>query len=167
MSVMGLDLGKNLGWVLGKTTGPMQRGTFPLANTTDLGLWLESSESFMLDKFRYATAIAVEQPFLGESYWPARKLLALLGHVHRYARIAGISSRMVKEIPIATGKLALAGSGKADKDMMIAAAASLGYEIDDEHQADALGCWYVYHFGERPAINKARSRSGPVKVIQP
>lgn len=165
--ILGLDLGVNLGWVLGDATGPMRRGTFECENTTDLGVFLHSTDRFFQAVMPLARGIAVEQPFLGESYYPARKALALLGHVYYWGRVYGIGASQIKEIPVSTGKLTLSGFGHADKDQMIAAAARLGYEDFDEHQADALGIWWCYVFGRREAARPKRVRSGKPTVIKP
>lgn len=165
MSTLGLDLGQHLGWVLGGATGPMRHGTFPMPNSTDLGKWLAGSDGFFRKILPGVTSIAVEQPFLGESYWPARKLIGLLGHVHYWAHCHGIGT--VEEFAVSTGKITLAGAGNATPERMIAAAVEWGLFEPDEHQAHALGIWKSFVFGTREPIRKARSRSGPVKIIKP
>lgn len=167
MITLGLDLGQNIGWVKGGPVGPLEHGSFPMPNTTDLGLWLQGSDALFRKILPGCTGVAVEQPFLGDSYFPARKLLALLGHVYYWGRVVGIAQSQFKEVAISTGKKTLSGYGRADKDQMIAAAAALGYEGYDEHEADALGVWWVYVFGEAEALPSQRSRSGPGKVIKP
>lgn len=165
--VLGLDLGRKLGWVLAGATGPMEWGTFELEDTTDLGSFLYSSDPFFREILPEAAAIAVEKPnTAGESaYFAIRKNMALLGHLHYWNRV--VRRVAVNEISVMTGKLTLAGYGHADKDQMIAAAAAFGCEGMNEHEADALGIWKVHVLGAREPINRRRSRSGPVKVIQP
>jgi hypothetical protein len=166
MSILGLDLGQQIGWVKGAAVGPIRNGVFKdMPNTTDLGKWLAGSDGFFRAILPGVTAIAVEQPFLGDSYWPARKLLAMLGHVHYWAHFHGIG--VIEEIPVATGKLTLAGHGAASKERMIAAAVEWGLTDPEEHDADALGIWKTFVFGKRVPPPKARSRSGPVTIISP
>lgn len=167
--ILGLDLGQHIGWCLGNAVGPMRHGTFPLENSTDLGVWLRSSDEFFMSILdEDITGIGVEQPFLGESYYPARKLLALLGHLYWHASYKGISASLIQEVPVPTGKLALSGMGHATKEQMIEAATAQGYPgITTEHEADALGIWWVYVFGRAEPIRKPHSRSGKGRVITP
>ncbi|MBU0801416.1 MAG: hypothetical protein KKA05_10515 [Alphaproteobacteria bacterium] len=166
MSIVGIDLGQTIGWVKGDPVGQLRWGSFTLANTTDLGAWLESADEILNPLLRGATGVAVEQPFMGKNYFPVRKLIALLGQVHRWARIHNIHYQAIQEIAIPTGKRTLSGSGKADKDMMIAAAAAHGYEGMTEHEADALGVWWVYQFGAaEPAKRPSKRSSKGVSLI--
>lgn len=164
MTTLALDLGQTIGWVKGSTVGPIEFGSFAMTETTDLGLWLQGADTFLMKAMEGVTDIAVEQPFLGESYYPARKLLGLLGHVYYHARYKGIAGALVNEIPVPTAKLALAGHGRAEKEDMIAAACEfMGWEASeiDEHVADACAIWRVHLFGERlPARRKPKSSPG-------
>jgi Holliday junction resolvasome RuvABC endonuclease subunit len=163
VTTLALDLGKKVGWLKGASVGPVQHGTIDLKDTTDLGIFLIDAMTKLPPIIRGVTDIAVEQPFLGDSYYPARKLLGLLGVVYACASVEGISGKYVHEYPVATAKLALAGHGRAEKEAMIAAACDWygwePYEID-EHQADAGAILKVHLFGEAPAKRK-RPRSGP------
>lgn len=162
MTTLALDLGQSLGWVKGSTIGPLEHGTFDMPTTTDLGRWLQGVDGFLQAIMRGVDDIAVEQPFLGDSYYPARKALALLGHVYYHAQFQGIAGAHVNEIPVATAKLTLAGYGKAEKDQMIAAACDFwGFEEHeiDEHQADASGILKVHLFGAQQGPRK-KVRSG-------
>jgi len=168
MNVLGLDLGQTVGWFLAPPVGPARWGHFELESTTDLGRWLRSADAALQALLPMADEIAIEQPFLGASYYPARKLIALLGHCYWHAGFCGISASSIVEIPVATGKHTLAGHGQADKAMMIAAAAVDGYEGLSEHSADAYGIWKVHVFGKRQPIAKARAKNGKgVSLIQP
>lgn len=165
--ILGLDLGGTLGWVKGNAVGPIQHGQFDCENTTNLGRWLKSSDTFFRTILPGVTAIAVEQPYLGDSYYPARKLLAQLGHLYYWCDAVGVPIGNVREIAISTGKHTLAGHGRADKDQMIAAAFDMhGLEGLDEHEADALGIWHVHVFGEREKTAPRRTRSGPGKSVK-
>lgn len=180
--ILGLDLGQNIGWVLGDRVGPLRHGVHVMKTTTDLGLWLRSGDEFWQQIFGtgLVTGVAIEQPFLSSGgkkkdggsrpggYYPARKLLALLGAAYYWGSFYGLSSQHFMEVPIATGKMTLTGYGKADKPRMIAAAKERGYvDIETEHEADALGVWWVYQFGRQEPIRKASSRSSKAKIIAP
>lgn len=164
MTTLALDLGQRIGWMKGGTVGPIEHGTFEMEETTDLGRWLAGADTFLAQAMKGCSDVAVEQPFLGDSYYPARKLLGLLGHVYYHARFQGIAGVHVNEIPVSTAKLTLAGHGQADKDQMIAAACDwYGFEPDeiDEHQADAGGILRVHLFGAATGKRKpVRSGKG-------
>lgn len=159
--LLALDLGTKIGWVKGNPVGPMAHGVISLIDTPDLGLWLASSDDGLREAMRGATAIAMEQPFMGDNWLPLRKLTALLGHVHYFAHNYGIKiDQKSCEIPVSTGKLTLSGHGNAEKKQMIAAALARTGLVLGEHEADALGIWWVWQFGSATPIRKARVRSG-------
>lgn len=179
MTTLALDLGQNLGWVRGSAVGQLDYGTFPMKETTDLGLWLQQSDPFFMNILNGIDDVAVEQPFLSSGgkkkdgssrpggYYPARKLLGLLGHLYYHARVKGIPGSKVNEIPVSTGKLALSGHGNAEASEMIEAACRFhGWEPDDidEHIAHAAGIFHVHIFGEAPPRRK-RARSSPGRSI--
>lgn len=180
MTTLALDLGKNIGWMKANAIGPVEHGTIPLGDITDLGRFLVMAMMELTPLMRGVHDIAVEQPFLSSGgkkadgtpkpggYYPARKLLGQLGVVYVCANTQGIEAARVHEVPVPSGKLALAGSGKADKDQMIDAACEwYGFEPDeiDEHQADAGGILKFHHFGPGTPIRKPKSKSGPGRSI--
>jgi Holliday junction resolvasome RuvABC endonuclease subunit len=163
MTVLAIDLGRHMGWVLGKPVGPLEFGTIELENTTDLGRYLASMVDPLRPLMRRCSAIAVEQPIVGgaaSGYHAIRKNFAALGMVHYLAHIYGVAS--VTEISVTTGKLTLAGNGRADKDAMIFAAIERGLDMPNEHEADALGIFWVHTYGkaERAKPNPRRSGKG-------
>lgn len=165
MTTLAVDLGQSIGWIKGRAVGPLQHGTFEMPKTTRLGQWLRGSDGFWREVLPGVTSIAVEQPFMGRDYYPIRKLLALLGILNYWADWHDITN--VTEIPVATGKVNLSGRGNADADVMIAAAMER-YALDlNEHEAHALGIFDVFMFGRRDSIAKAKTRSGPGKVVMP
>lgn len=165
MPTLGLDLGRNLGWVLGDAVGPLRHGTFMMEDTTDLGAFLRSSDTFCREMFPQASALAIEKPDTqGLSYFGVRKNMAMLGHCSYWWSYYG-NGTAINEVSVTTGKLTLAGHGRADKDRMMAAAAERGYPGLNEHEADALGIWWVHVFGRAEPIRKARSKSGKGIVI--
>lgn len=167
MSILGVDLGQSIGWVLGGPVGPLRHGTFELRKTTDLGLWLKSSDELWQELFSsgLVSGIGVEQPFMGEDYYPIRKLLALLGHMYWHASYYGISANSIQEIPVATGKKALSGKGNADADYMVAAALRVHGLVMSEHEAHAAGIHNVYLFGKAEDPPKPRTRSSKGTII--
>lgn len=163
MTTLALDLGKSIGWIKGAAVGPLEHGVIELGTDTDLGAWLMIACMKLPPLMRGVHDIAVEQPFLGDSYYPARKLLGLLGVVYLCANGEGIPGSMVHEYAVPTAKKALTGYGKAEKDQMIAAAIEWWGLPDDisEHEADASAILKVHRFGPAPpARKKPRSSKG-------
>lgn len=163
--VLALDLGVNIGWVRGAAVGPHQHGTFVLPTTTDLGRWLAASDEFFRDALQGVDVVACEKPYLGQDYYATRKLVSLLGHCAYWCRHTGVPDARQIEVPIATGKLTLSGDGRANGAKMIAAAAERGYPGMNDHEAHALGVWWVAVFGKADPIAKRRTTNGkPVRV---
>lgn len=170
MTTLALDLGQFIGWMKGSTVGPIEHGTLELERTTDVGRWLASSDALWPKIMAGVDDIVVEMPFLGENYYAARKLIALLGHLYYHAHYQGIGGSRIKEVAISSGKSALCGKGNAEAPQMIAACCDVwGFEPEeiDEHQAIASGLLYYHLFGPRPKIAKARTRSSKGVVIKP
>jgi Holliday junction resolvasome RuvABC endonuclease subunit len=155
--ILGIDLGQHLGWVKGDPVGRFSHGTIEMPKSTILGQWLAGLDPHIPELLFGVTGIAIEQPFMGRDYYPIRKLIALLGYVHRHAELAGI--RAIKEYPVATGKLTLSGRGNADAEQMIAAAAERGYPGLNEHEAHALGIWWIWQFGAAESRSRAARTS--------
>lgn len=162
MSVLAIDIGRNMGWVMGNSVGPLQHGTIVLENTTNLGRYQASVMEALRPLIRQASAIAIEKPIVGgkaSGYHAIRKNFAALGMIHYLAHLYGTGAS-VEEISVTTGKLTLAGSGRADKDQMIFAAIERGLPAGiTQHEADAFGIWWVYIYGAREPLTK-RPRSG-------
>ena len=157
MRVLALDLGQQMGWVLGGAVGPVRHGVISTPATTDLRKYLAPLASDMRRLVRHADRVAVEKPFTnGGAYYAIRKNMASLAMLYY---VAGFEDIPVEEVSVATGKLTLSGRGNADKDMMIAAAARLGFPGMCEHEADALGIWWVAVHGRAEPAPKRRTRS--------
>lgn len=157
MTILALDLGQKLGWVKGPAGAlPVKAGTIELRDTAKLGPFLRSADDPLRDLLEGVTAVAVEKPNTAgnSAYMAVRKLMGLLGHTHYWASFYGVS---VTEISVMSGKLSLAGSGRAQKDDMIRASAALGFPVTDEHQADAHGIWRVFVHGA-PETKSAREK---------
>lgn len=160
--ILGIDIGTHMGWVLGDAVGPLEFGTFECSTSTDLGVFCRSADPFWRAMLPRCTAVAIEKPnTAGDSaYFAIRKNMALLAMCH-YWRGFYPNVRAIEEISVMSGKLALSGMGHASKEQMIQAAADKGYEGMTEHEADALGVFWVYHFGhaETKAQREKRERA--------
>lgn len=162
--LLAIDLGRNMGWVLGGIVGPLRSGTILLEDTTDLGRYIASMVDPLRPLIRECTSIAVEQPPTeGMSFTGIRKNMASLGFVHYLAHIYG--GKPVTEISVTTGKLMLAGHGRADKDQMVFAAIERGLSMPTEHEADAYGIWLVQQFGKPERNKRNPKRSGKGKSV--
>lgn len=162
--LLAIDIGRNMGWVLGAAVGPLRGGTIQLEDTTHLGRYLASMVDPLRPLIRECTAIAVEQPpTQGMSFTGIRKNMASLGMIHYLAQTYG--GKPVEEISVTTGKLALAGHGRADKDQMVFAAIERGLTHPTEHEADAYGIWLVHQFGAPERNKKNPRRNGKGKSI--
>lgn len=163
MTALALDLGATVGWAKGAAVGPVEYGSFAMPNTSDLGAYLAGADPYFPKLMRGMTTIAIEQPFVGDIYLAARKLLALLGHAYYHAHYQGIAQSHIEEIAVPTAKHTMAGHGRAEKPAMILASSEYwGFDPDqmNEHEADALAILRVHLFGRREAIRPARVRSG-------
>jgi hypothetical protein len=169
--ILGIDLGTSMGWVLGDPVGPLEWGTFECAAGTHLGKRVASADAFWRKMLPRCDGVAVEKPNTAgnSAYFAIRSNMALLGALHYWSTFYP-NVRVIEEISVMSGKLALSGNGHASKEEMIAAAAALGYEGMTEHEADALGIWWIYQFG--PAETKAQRMKRiraemKGKVVQP
>jgi Holliday junction resolvasome RuvABC endonuclease subunit len=165
--ILAIDLGRHMGWILAAPTGEMRFGTVELEDTTNLGRYVRSMNEPVTALMKCCTAVAVEKPNTGgnSAYFAIRKNMAALGKVCELADFHGLAPP--KEFSVTTGKLTLAGHGHADKSQMIAAAKERTGLDMNEHEADALGIWWIYVFGAAEPIRKARSKSSKATVVAP
>lgn len=152
-----LDTGGTIGWTLGPRSAdaaPAQIafGSFKLAETTDLGAYLASSDPFFQDMFgRGITAWSIEIPNTraAKSAAAAAKMMGLYAHALYWASLMQVKPPTVfspNEI-----KLALTGNGNAKKGKenpeMETAARALGFDVQNDHEADAVAIRRAYTHG--------------------
>lgn len=145
--LIAFDPGMHLGWAcapLGESH-LLRFGTIKLRDTTDLGAYLRSADSELQAILRGKTAIAIEKPNThAQHHTGIFKNVSLYGHVAYWANMLGIPMNPVNTMHV---KTSITGSGNANKEMMIAGARALGFDVADEHQADALGAWWTISYG--------------------
>lgn len=101
-------------------------------------LWLE----LLLDRYR-PHVVAFEAPILPRNPAKAHAARLSYGFAASTERIAYKRQLRCIECHFSTVKVRLAGSGKATKKQMKAAAIRQGYDIETEHEADAIGVGLV------------------------
>jgi crossover junction endodeoxyribonuclease RuvC len=144
MTVMALDLATCTGFCFGPPDlGLPQIGHVRLPSTgADVGRFLIAFEEWLTDKIREVepTLLLFEAPILASSATPhvTRKLHALAGITEMVAIRAKVEC--CEAYPV-TVKKALTGSGRADKDQMVAAARVYGLNPAVPDEADAFGLW--------------------------
>lgn len=152
MKILAFDLATNTGWVAGDGSRDPVFGHFRLPATgNDVGRFLCEARAFfavLIDRFA-PDVVIFEMPIMGLVMTPAvsRKLHGLAGVLEMLCHDRGIDCR---EVPPATAKKRLTGSGRAKKPQMILAGRALGLAIETEDEADALACWLcgVEHYSD-------------------
>lgn len=121
----------------------MRDGLIALPKTgEDVGAFLIAFEDWLTFKVREIgpSLLLFEAPILASSATPhvTRKLHALAGITEMVAVRAAIECCEVYPVTV---KKALTGSGRADKDDMVRAARSYGFNPSVPDEADAFGLW--------------------------
>jgi Holliday junction resolvasome RuvABC endonuclease subunit len=171
MPILALDLSTSVGWAIFAQPDrkPMHVGTYKVAKgesqddygarTFDLETWLE-----MMIKRYMPDVIAFESPFIpmGRPAFPAggkfgqtldpddkpfvttqhtlRLQISLANTIELTAARRGIRCLEVASV---SAKKALTGSGRSPKDHMIVAAKDRGWDVKNNHEADAGGVGLV------------------------
>ena len=151
-NILAFDLATNTGWVAGDGARVPEIGHFRLPATgSDVGRFLCEGRTYfkiLIARFQ-PDMIGFEMPIMGMVMTPAvsRKLHGLAGVLEMCCRDHGIECR---EVPPATAKKRLTGSGRAKKPAMILAARRLGLPVETEDEADGAAVWLVMieHYSE-------------------
>lgn len=139
-----LDLATNLGWASGPPSGNPRFGTKTLPSTgAEVGRFLAAYDEWLNDfiALEDPALVAYEAPILSAGKTgvsTARKLMGLASHTEFVCHNRSIR---VFEANLMTVKKRFAGSGKAQKEDMIAVAQRYGWNVRTEHEADACGGW--------------------------
>lgn len=142
---LALDLATQTGFCF----GPADTGEVPTLGHVRLPKTGEDVGRFLIAWEEWLTAMVAkveptlllfEAPILAGSATPhvTRKLHALAGVTEMVAIRAGVECC---ELYPVTVKKALTGSGRADKDEMIAACRAYGFDPQNADEADAFGLW--------------------------
>lgn len=173
--IVGLDLATSTGFAYGDGFGRPHTGALRMPSTgDDVGGFLVFFRGWLfplLHRLAEAEAqrggrltVVFEAPLLlnqGETnIATVRKLTGLAGVTEMIvADLKGLGLPIeVRETTLSTVKLALAGSGRAEKGDMVAAARAAGFTLsagkEGQDEADAVGVWIVglRNFGNPDAI---------------
>lgn len=165
--ILALDLATRTGWCVGAPDEDPRYGTKVLPSTgEDIGRFAYAFNEWLLDMITLESPalIVFEAPILAgkTNLNTARKLTGLAWHTefvanHRQVRCAEHHLQSVKKF--------FAGSGRADKAEMIAAARRLGFDPKDDNAADAIGLWCcTVH--ERAPQHAARFKLGALGSVR-
>lgn len=162
MRILAIDLSSHTGFAIGDTDGEPRCGTLELPKTgEDVGTFLLAFDCWIRDivALEKPTVICFEAPILmagKTSLATARKLMGLASHTEFVAADLHITCR---EANIMTVKAFFAGTGRASKDDMIAAARRYGWTPRNDNEADALAVWSYSSHTMAPQ-HSARFRMG-------
>lgn len=141
--ILALDLATRVGWACGAPDGEPLYGTKVLPSTgEDIGRFADAYNTWLLDMITLEgpALIVFEAPVLPCKTTPAtaRKLMGLAWHTEFVCRLREVRC---SEHHLQSVKKFFAGSGRAEKDDMMAAARRQGWDPKDDNAADALGLW--------------------------
>lgn len=143
--VLALDLGNHLGFALGRNGERPVVGTQVLQKDTQRRFESSGMKWIRLREFLDGlySVRAVERVALEE----VRRHLGV-DAAHAYGGALAVVTAWCEEksvpcqaVPVATIKKFATGKGNANKEMMVAAAQQIGFNVDDDNQADALHLW--------------------------
>lgn len=178
-----LDTGGTIGWTRGPvsadaTSDEVAFGSHKLAETTDLGAYLASADQFFQDFFSSGiTRWAIEQPNTrhAKSAAAAAKMMGLYAHALYFARLMQMPPPAI--FTPSEVKLGLTGNGAAkkgkDNPEMENAARALGFDVQNDHEADAVAIRRCYTHGvpetktERAKAEAAKRKAAKIAAKGP
>lgn len=139
--IVALDISLNTGWATG-AGGQIAFGTRIFSGSAGddarVGRRFREWVNEFLDQQKPQTVV-IERPFFrGDSTW---LLVGMAWEAHRAAEERGIPRF---DYQPSTIKKFLAGDGRAKKPQMVQAARMRGYNVTNDHEADAIGL-LLYH----------------------
>lgn len=134
-----LDLATVLGWTLGDVADRKFRsGHHRLPSTKDdIGAFAAAYGDWLAANIDDVTVVVFEAPILAKKTQLAtvRKLCGLCYHTELTCTALGIKCY---EAHLSSVKKAIGGHGRADKNDMVSAVQSYGYDVTEENEADAI-----------------------------
>lgn len=162
MRILACDLATATGFAIGDADGEPRYGTLKLPSTgEDVGAFLLAFDCWLRDivALERPTVLCFEAPIFMSgrtSIQTARKLMGLASHCEFVCADLRLTCR---EANIMTVKSFFAGTGRASKDDMIAAARRFGWFPKNDNEADSLAVWSYSVHTMAPA-HAARFRMG-------
>lgn len=141
--ILALDLATKVGFAVGAPDAEPVYGTKVLPSTgEDIGRFARACDEWLLDMLTLESPklVVFEAPIIAgtTAAATARKLMGLAWHTEYVCHLRQVQ---VWEHHLQSVKKFFAGSGRADKRDMIAAAERQGWHPKDDNAADALGLW--------------------------
>jgi Holliday junction resolvasome RuvABC endonuclease subunit len=147
-SVLGIDCSTHVGFAFfASPTATPKLGTFKLPKSwaqEDYGPRFKSFHDWLCDVVTtfQPDVLAFEGPFLprGSSSFSSTEhtLRTLIGLASIAELVAQLRDLRCFEVNVSTAKKRLTDDGRAQKSDMIIAATKLGYEVANDHEADAI-----------------------------
>ncbi|GLK86661.1 hypothetical protein [Ancylobacter defluvii] len=143
MTVLALDLSTNTGWAAGDPAGTPRFGTHTLPSTgDDVGRYLAKHREWL------TAFIQVERPQFVVYEAPILPAQTTKATAIKLMSLAGLTELICRDLEVRcfeahlqSIKKFLAGSGRATKPDMIAAARRYGFDVRNDNEADAIGIW--------------------------
>lgn len=143
MTVLSLDLATNTGWASGDPADRPRFGTHTLPSTgDDVGRFLFVHREWLTAfiQIEHPAFVVYEAPILPGQTNKATviKLMSLAGLTELICRDLQVRCF---EVHLQSVKKFLAGSGRATKPDMVAAARRFGFDVRNDNEADAIAIW--------------------------
>jgi hypothetical protein len=152
-AILALDLGQKTGWAVRNTDGAIASGTveFKPGRFEGGGMVFLRFRAWLQEVDETAGgvgAVYFEEVRFHRGVTAAHAYGGYLAHLTAWAEMNRIPYRGV---PIGTIKRHITGKGNADKDAVIAAVRTIGFDPADDNEADALALldWALEHGGRR------------------
>ncbi len=155
MNLLALDLSSHTGWAIGPVGERPRYGTLNLPSTGDeIGRFADAFDIWLSDMITMykPSHCAFESSFIPPTttLMTVRKLVGLTVITELVCCRRDV---ICNEVNNATIKKFWAGTGRAKKPEMIAAARAYGFPVGDDNQADALGLWHYVCENRHPGAN--------------
>lgn len=144
MKLLALDLATRVGWACGAPNENVRFGTHVLPSTGgEIGPFADAFGQWLRSKIESEKPelIVFEAPILTSGLTAIATARKLMGLAYHTELIAFDHQLRVRESNLMTVKKFFAGSGKATKQDMVAAARRHGWDVDNDDEADALALW--------------------------
>jgi hypothetical protein len=152
-AILALDLGQKTGWAVRNTDGAIASGTveFKPGRFEGGGMVFLRFRAWLQEVDETAGGIGAvyfEEVRFHRGVTAAHAYAGYLAHLTAWAETFKIPYRGV---PVGTIKRHATGRGNADKDAVIAAVRALGFNPEDDNEADALALldWALEHGGRQ------------------
>lgn len=155
MFILGLDFATKTGVAYGDAGAPASRiqtetWSLPGGGGDDVGAFMHALRNKLDDRLmRGVECIIFEAPYIAQHRGNDRRMHHSPDQVRRAFGAAAVCEEVafargipVYEIVTVTLKKQFAGTGKAKKPDMIAAAKRRGFIVANDHEADACGCFH-------------------------